>query len=97
MPAGAVYNQEQVANDRQLNARGFFEQRDHPIAGVRTYPGLPWRINGAHDRAERGSNLLGEHNREVFAELGYSQAEIEALYASRAAGDSFEHLVNQEG
>lgn len=96
VPAGAVYNQAQVANDRHLNARGFFERRPHSIAGERVYPGFSWRVDGEYDRAERSSNLLGEHNREVLLELGYSPAETDQLSASRVIGDSFQHLMVQE-
>lgn len=94
--AGAVYFQQQVESDTQLKARGFFQRYDHPVAGERLYPGLAWRINGEYDRVERPANLIGEHNREVLAELGYSDTEIDDLYATRAIGDSYQHLVNTE-
>ena len=39
--------------------------------------------------ARRGCALVGEHNREVLAELGYSAAGIEALHATGVVGDRY--------
>lgn len=69
----------------QLQARGYFQQIEHPELGMTiTYPGAPvvlartpWRIGGR-------APLLGEHNAQVYGELGIETDEIEALRARGA-------------
>jgi crotonobetainyl-CoA:carnitine CoA-transferase CaiB-like acyl-CoA transferase len=65
----------------QLEARDYFVELKHPVAGRLKYPGPP--IN-PHSPVEpwvyRRAPLLGEHNREVLVErLGYSAQELEHL------------------
>ncbi|MEX2032900.1 MAG: CoA transferase, partial [Dehalococcoidia bacterium] len=50
----------------QLGARDFFREIDHPHAGLRPYPGAPFRMPSGW-RDERAP-LLGEHTEEVRAE-----------------------------
>lgn len=78
VPVGISNNMEQLFNDPQLQARGFFTEVDHPVLGRRTYPGhlfimseTPWRAAPAP--------LLGQHNQEILVErLGLSDREVEA-------------------
>jgi crotonobetainyl-CoA:carnitine CoA-transferase CaiB-like acyl-CoA transferase len=65
-----------LLNEDHLKERGFWEEIDHPIVGRLTYPGrpalspdLPWVIR-------RPAPLLGQHNEEVYTQLGYSKDEI---------------------
>jgi len=48
-------------------------------------PGAPIRFPGADDGPKGPAPKLGEHTRAVLTQLGYSQDEINALYASGAA------------
>lgn len=94
--AGAVYRNEQIAQDRQLNARTFFQTRDHPIAGPRVYPGYAWRFDGGDIPLARTTNTLGEHNEEVLRELGYTDAAVAALYHDQVIGNTFAPAVGSE-
>ena len=65
----------------QLEARDYFVELEHPVAGRLKYPGPPI---SPHSPVEpwvyRRAPLLGEHNREVLVErLGYSAQELEHL------------------
>lgn len=65
----------------QLEARDYFVELDHPVAGRLKYPGAPI---SPHSQIQpwvyRRAPLLGEHNREVLVEtLGYSEQEMERL------------------
>jgi crotonobetainyl-CoA:carnitine CoA-transferase CaiB-like acyl-CoA transferase len=54
-------------------------EQDHPTLGRIKLPNLPFRFSEA-DTAPRGpAPLLGQHNREVAAELGFSAAEIDSM------------------
>ena len=69
----------EVFEDPNLRARGFFADLTHPAHGRHPYPGVPWRMEGAPVGVERPAPTLGQHSKEILAELGYSQVEIEQL------------------
>jgi crotonobetainyl-CoA:carnitine CoA-transferase CaiB-like acyl-CoA transferase len=67
-----------VLRDPHMRARGFFVTLEHPVAGPVELPGLALRFTGTPGELRRPP-LLGEHNLEVFGELGYSPPEVAAL------------------
>ena len=78
--AGSVLSVAQLLSDKQLVARGFVVDVEHPEAGPRKTVGLPWKMGGTPAPDYRRSPLLGESNDYVFGELlGLSHEEIEDL------------------
>lgn len=72
----------------QLDARGFYEQFEHPITGPHRYPGWPFRITGGPDRHHRlAPPTLGQHNAEILCALGVSDDEVAALRDQRVIGE----------
>jgi crotonobetainyl-CoA:carnitine CoA-transferase CaiB-like acyl-CoA transferase len=68
-----------VTESDHLVERGFFVEQEHPVAGHVKMPG-PVPITPFLDRTpDRPAPLLGQHNAEVFADLGLDEAEIMAL------------------
>jgi formyl-CoA transferase len=61
-----------------MRERGFFATVDHPEAGAIELPGLSLRFSATPGEVRRAP-LLGEHNLEIFGELGYTPPEIAAL------------------
>ena len=61
----------EVRDDEQIRAREFFAEADHPVMGKVTYPGAPAKLNGSPWQPGRAP-LLGEHNEELYGELGYT-------------------------
>jgi crotonobetainyl-CoA:carnitine CoA-transferase CaiB-like acyl-CoA transferase len=68
-----------LLREPQFQERGFWAEADHPVVGRLTYPGkpaisteLPWKIR-------RPAPLLGEHNEEVYASLGYTRQDLTKL------------------
>lgn len=82
LPWGYVAFPEDMLADPQLQAREFFEEFDHPVAGRQTYPGAPFTMSETPWRTGRAP-LLGEHNAEVYSALGLSPSDLSNL---RAAG-----------
>ena len=78
-----VFGMAQDAGDMvacpHLDARGFYHQVDHPVAGTATYPGMAAALSEWPQRAPSPAPLLGQHNARIYGELGYSGEELAAL------------------
>ncbi|MGE8637116.1 MAG: CaiB/BaiF CoA transferase family protein [Achromobacter sp.] len=85
-PAGiacsAIHTLDQALAHRQVAARELIVTTWHPVLGEVRNIGLPVRFNGQPRQAARPAPLLGEHSREILADLGYTSAEIEAMLAA---------------
>ena len=57
-------------------------EQDHPSLGRIRMPNLPFRFSGYEPPVPPVAPLIGQHNRDVAASLGYSGEEIEALTAA---------------
>ncbi|MBI4496972.1 MAG: CoA transferase [Chloroflexi bacterium] len=64
---------------RQLQAREYFKELDHPATGTVKYPGPPFTYSEATWQLSRAP-LLGEHNAEVYGQrLGLSPEDLQQL------------------
>ena len=85
IPVGPVYDLEELVDDPHLNAVGFFEDMDHPTEGALRMVGVPSTWSDSPAAITRPTPNLGEHSGEVLREAGYSQPDIDALFASGVA------------
>jgi crotonobetainyl-CoA:carnitine CoA-transferase CaiB-like acyl-CoA transferase len=85
IPAGPVQSVEEALYNEQTEARGAVTEIED---GNRTVPVIEHPIKwGKSDSGfESPAPELGEHNREVFRELGYSEEEVEELEREGAFG-----------
>ena len=81
---GLVQDPAQVVDNPQYKHRGYFADVEHTVAGKFAYPGAPFNMSDTPWRARSPAPTLGQHNAEVFGELGFS---CEDLVALRASGD----------
>ena len=84
IPAGPIFDILEMHQDPQTIAREMVPTVEHPIAGKVQTIGLPIKFRDTPGRVATPSPLFGQHTAEVLAELGYSEAEIEALGAAEA-------------
>jgi crotonobetainyl-CoA:carnitine CoA-transferase CaiB-like acyl-CoA transferase len=88
VPAGPIQSVEAALSNEQTDARGVVGEVSGDD-GERTIPTIEHPLNFRH--AESGFRSppprLGEHTREVFAELGYSADRLDELDAAGAFGD----------
>lgn len=77
--AAPLYSTEDLLKDPHFQERGSFVEIDHPHAGRLRYPGAPFRPALTPWRMERPAPMLGEHNEEVYAGLGYGEADLARL------------------
>ena len=81
-PWGIVHTPDENLGDAHLEARGFFEEIEHPELGESyVYPGRPYIFSKTPWRTHRAP-LLGEHNDKVYVDdLGMSSDEVTAMKA----------------
>ena len=75
----------QVAADPQVAAAGALIDVEDGQGGTYRSPAAPARFPGADATVRPAAPALGQHTREVLAEIGYAPAEIEAMLASGSA------------
>ncbi len=79
VPAGAVFDNADLATDPFLRERGMFVEIEHPTRGKFVMPASPIKMSGSQVPIERAP-LLGEHTEEVLAELlGYTPEQVAEL------------------
>jgi crotonobetainyl-CoA:carnitine CoA-transferase CaiB-like acyl-CoA transferase len=79
VPCARVARPEELLTDPQLLARGMLERQPHPALGEIVFHGCPLRLSGADPRRLPLAPELGEHNREVFGEIGIHDGELARL------------------
>ena len=82
LPCAAVQRPDELLADPQLLARGMLERHPHPTLGEVVFHGNPLRFSDAEPRERPLAPALGEHNREVYAELGLGEDELARLAAA---------------
>jgi crotonobetainyl-CoA:carnitine CoA-transferase CaiB-like acyl-CoA transferase len=83
VPAGPVYNMEQVYSDPQVRAREMIVDVEHPIAGLTKAIGIPVKLSETPGQIRRPAPTLGQHTDEILGELGLSSESIASLRERR--------------
>ena len=78
VPIAPYLTPSEVFQSRQQRERGFFDEVFHPEAGAYEYGGIPLRMSGTPPPLRRAP-LLGEHNPQVWDQLGYSPEDMTSL------------------
>jgi len=77
---GIVQTPKDLANCPQLEARGFYQDVEHPVIGKLKVPFRLWHMTEAAAQYRRPAPLLGQHNEEVFRQLlGYRAEDVARL------------------
>ena len=85
IPVQRMNSLEDILNDPHLAAIGYFEEIEHPSEGRLRTTQVPSEWSETRPAYRRHAPRLGEHTREVLREVGYTDAQIEAMAATGAA------------
>ncbi len=89
VPVAKVLQPHRQTELDQLTFRDFFEELDHPVNGRARLSTVPMRLSGGSVPFHRHpAPLLGQHNHELLAELGVTEAEIAELEADGIIGST---------
>ena len=78
VPIAPYLTTSEVFESPQQRKRGFFAEVPHPEAGSYEYAGLPIHMSETPPTLRRAP-MLGEHNADVYGELGYSPQDLTTL------------------
>jgi len=84
--AGPIYEFDQVFGDAQVKHMGLVQEVEQPGLGSVRMLGFPFAVGGSRPPVRRPAPRLGQHTREVLAEIGISAYQFERLVASGAIG-----------
>jgi crotonobetainyl-CoA:carnitine CoA-transferase CaiB-like acyl-CoA transferase len=79
VPCSPVQNIDAVVADPQIAARGMIVEQEHPVLGKVRLANVPFRFSDCDVTPRTVAPLMGQHNREIAARLGFSKTDIEAM------------------
>jgi crotonobetainyl-CoA:carnitine CoA-transferase CaiB-like acyl-CoA transferase len=88
VPAEQVLTPDRMYDIPQLDARGYYQEVEHPVTGPHRYPGWPFTMTPGPSRHHRfAPPTLGQHNEEILRGLGLTDDELDDLRARRVIGE----------
>jgi formyl-CoA transferase len=79
VPCGPILSMKDIYEDRDLYARDYLVELDHPTRGRYVQVGMPINLSDSPVEHKRAP-LLGEHTDELLSWLGFGEADIKAMH-----------------
>jgi crotonobetainyl-CoA:carnitine CoA-transferase CaiB-like acyl-CoA transferase len=78
--ASSTYARE-LFDDPDMHRRGWVVANEHEHLGTVEHVGMPFSFSVSSEQNLAGSPVTGQHSRQILADLGYDETEIDALVA----------------
>ncbi len=82
VPGGPVYTYSQILADPHIKARNMVVEVEHPVMGRMKMLGLPVKSTGELTAIRQPAPWLGQHSAETVKQLGFTDRDIETLFAN---------------
>ena len=79
VPIGQSMEPGESITDVHMRGYGYYAWAHHPMLGEYQVPGAPFPMTGTPWRFRRPAPLLGQHNAEIYGDIGVNSAELAAL------------------
>ncbi|HEX2466184.1 MAG TPA: CoA transferase [Thermoanaerobaculia bacterium] len=86
VPCAPILSREQLIADPQVAENELLIEEEHPLAGRIRYARPAARFERTPVELRRPAPALGQHNREILGEIGFSDQEVAQLRAAGAFG-----------
>jgi crotonobetainyl-CoA:carnitine CoA-transferase CaiB-like acyl-CoA transferase len=83
LPAGPIYNMKEVLEDQQTHARNMITEVEHATLGRTKTLGAPVKFSRTPSEVRRGAPVLGQHTKEILAEIGFSVEDVRRMEEER--------------
>jgi benzylsuccinate CoA-transferase BbsE subunit len=84
IPITIVATVKDAYEDPHLKAREYFVEVEHPVLGRLDYTGAPYRFSESPWKIGGHAPLIGQHNEEIYKELGFTKQDLTILKAEGA-------------
>ncbi|HEY0297031.1 MAG TPA: CoA transferase [Bordetella sp.] len=83
IPIATISETSDLLGSPQLAFREYFTKVAHPLREEPLLmPGAPYKLSETPWRIQRPAPMLGEHNAEIYSEIGVDSSELEQLFAA---------------
>lgn len=87
VPAAPMNHESELLSSEPFASSAFFVGEEREVVGFHLYPTLPIIADGERAHPSRPAPTLGQHNNEILAGMGLSEAEIDALREDGVIGE----------
>jgi len=87
VPAAPMNHESELLTGEPFASSAFFVGEEREVVGFHLYPTLPIIADGERAHPSRPAPTLGQHNNEILAGMGLSEAEIDALRDDGVIGE----------
>lgn len=87
VPCGPIYMAQEIFNDPHFAVRNMLPLVEHPgSASPSAVPGVPVKMSRTPGGVRHRAPMLGEHTRQILAELGCTHEQVQSLLSTGAIG-----------
>jgi crotonobetainyl-CoA:carnitine CoA-transferase CaiB-like acyl-CoA transferase len=96
VPGGPVLRYDETLRNEQVLAREMVVELEHPKIGPMQTLGIPAKMSGTPFTIRSPAPWLGQHTREVLAESGFADQDVDRLFEQEVVYDRYRQAAVEE-